>query len=387
MVADEPLQSEIVLSPDGARERWTGHGPHARDQLIGMVEGLERLAGLAVPRVLATHTGDPTVVDLSWAGPTTLANIRPADAGQALSLIGAVATTVQAGHARGVRHGALEPSLVTLDPDGTPVVTGFTPNQDLLDEGTDADADSISRMAALLLGGLPRLPRSRAAHHALSALREMAQPRPHTMAELVALAAGSPPDIPGPARQGRAGIRAAVTVIGAVGVIVAAYTALSAGRRSPPGTTAAPTTTAATAAVIASPTSAPPAPPPTAPACPAIEGTGADIDGDGCLDWVTIDGTLVTSAHAVWEVGAEGDLIVLGDWNCDGMATPAALRPTTGAVFVFESWVDRTPTSIAPVEVSPGLAGLHADDPDGDGCHRLLGVDAGGTRYAITEGG
>jgi hypothetical protein len=52
----------------------------------------------------------------------------------------------------------------------------------------------------------------------------------------------------------------------------------------------------------------------------------------------TIDGNRISLGNREWLAGAPGDLVTIGDWNCDGLATPALLRSSTGEIFVFESW-------------------------------------------------
>ena len=37
-------------------------------------------------------------------------------------------------------------------------------------------------------------------------------------------------------------------------------------------------------------------------------------------------------------VGAPGDFVQTGDWDCDGQATPAIIRPSTGHVVLFDAW-------------------------------------------------
>jgi hypothetical protein len=52
----------------------------------------------------------------------------------------------------------------------------------------------------------------------------------------------------------------------------------------------------------------------------------------------TIEGNRISLGNREWLAGAPGDLVTIGDWNCDGLATPALLRSSTGEIFVFESW-------------------------------------------------
>ena len=65
----------------------------------------------------------------------------------------------------------------------------------------------------------------------------------------------------------------------------------------------------------------------------------ADLDGDGCPDDSSWDGRrLVTwlstdrGRRRAFRVGEPGDRVVLGDWDCDGTASPALYRPDTGEV-------------------------------------------------------
>jgi hypothetical protein len=44
-------------------------------------------------------------------------------------------------------------------------------------------------------------------------------------------------------------------------------------------------------------------------------------------------------------LGLPGDRLFLGDWNCDGIATPALFRASTGATLYYDSWTNETPSS------------------------------------------
>jgi hypothetical protein len=75
------------------------------------------------------------------------------------------------------------------------------------------------------------------------------------------------------------------------------------------------------------------------------------------------DGTVVHDGHR-WAAGIAGDAVVLGDWDGDGIRTPAVLRPTTGQVWRYDDW---------PVNGAPGAA-------------RALGIVPGGARLAVRHG-
>ena len=83
----------------------------------------------------------------------------------------------------------------------------------------------------------------------------------------------------------------------------------------------------------------------------------------------------VASAGAVLEhggrkyaIGAEGDLVATGDWDCDGDATPAIVRPATGDVVLFDGWPGPGETLSMPVrwnvETPVGVEVVHHDSCD-----------------------
>jgi hypothetical protein len=93
------------------------------------------------------------------------------------------------------------------------------------------------------------------------------------------------------------------------------------------------------------------------PAAPGALTLRADLDGDGCPDdavytagvlSVVLDGNLRRYA-----VGRPGDTVLLGDWDCDGRATPALYRPASGAVVYFDGW-DPTGDGLAPSAMGQG---------------------------------
>lgn len=84
------------------------------------------------------------------------------------------------------------------------------------------------------------------------------------------------------------------------------------------------------------------------------------------------DGVIETDLGR-WAIGLPEDLITLGDWDCDGVETPALLRPATGAVYAFNEWAP--PERDVVAELLGTLAGaseLTADDVDGDGCDDVV---------------
>ena len=78
----------------------------------------------------------------------------------------------------------------------------------------------------------------------------------------------------------------------------------------------------------------------------------ADVVGSGCPEAVYIEApddhgaaAAVRTSHGEWTAGAPGDLVTVGDWDCDGRATLAVLSPATGLVSFYATW----PRSERPV--------------------------------------
>ena len=49
-----------------------------------------------------------------------------------------------------------------------------------------------------------------------------------------------------------------------------------------------------------------------------------------------------------YAIGATGDFVEVGDWDCDGQATAAIVRPSTGGVVLFDAWPDPGETISLP---------------------------------------
>lgn len=49
-------------------------------------------------------------------------------------------------------------------------------------------------------------------------------------------------------------------------------------------------------------------------------------------------GTVLEHGGHLYGVGAPGDFVETGDWDCDGKPTPAIVRPSTGDVVLFNAW-------------------------------------------------
>ena len=82
---------------------------------------------------------------------------------------------------------------------------------------------------------------------------------------------------------------------------------------------------------------------PLAPA-PATDGAGTEAA-------VSLQQAAAVLEHGGrrYAVGATGDFVETGDWTCDGQATAAIVRPSTGGIVLFDVWPDPGETISMPV--------------------------------------
>lgn len=121
-----------------------------------------------------------------------------------------------------------------------------------------------------------------------------------------------------------------------------------------------------------------------APRCEQAEAPGdggqvleADVDGRGCALPLVVAEEVVDGEPAVvlavpeaagapsgrYAVGAPGDRVVVGDWDCDGSDTPAVHRPEDGRVFLYDGYGPLEPT--AGPRLDPGVEPSVRTDADG----------------------
>ena len=127
------------------------------------------------------------------------------------------------------------------------------------------------------------------------------------------------------------------------------------------------------------------APPPEPLALPSD--TTAEVESDPApapaqvwpAEPVEIVGTEVRIGGHRWSVGALGDILAVGDWDCDGTATPAVVRPSTGRLYLFDAWATEgadTTAALGP----PIPSGVSALEADGCGAATLRTVDGASHR-------
>jgi hypothetical protein len=376
----------------------------------------------------AAHPGVVQVVGSS--GDEDAWELRLAHAGRPLDVVGplpvrtvaglvaAVAATLADLHDTGLVHGRIDGSHVLLGGHGRPVLCGFGP-----DSGDHTPADDVEALGSLLIDLLgsgaemepfpdrrwrPRRSWAGWERRALLTLADQACAEPPsrrpTARRLAAALAEAVPDagspVPGPVAQaddpiealrssatsaeraiGGTGRRLAGLACAATGVVALGVGALRLAPSTPAATSVRPSASSPTATVPSTttldlpPTTTTTAPPP--PPCVRISERAV-----GCEPIVRIDGTVVVVGDRRYEVGQAGDVVVLGDWDCDGGATPAVLRPPTGEVFVFSSWASSTDVVIGPVARVARAASLAVESRTG-ACATLVVTTAAGARIPI----
>lgn len=239
---------------------------------------------------------------------------------------------------------------------------------DQLDEdGTDADWAALAAAPESVTGPLPVFvppeePRERARI-------EHDAPPPPPSTPSVPL-----PDRSAPSEQrrrlplARAALLLVVLAVGVAGGIAGARAVRPLG--SDPVSAADPTTTTTSAAPPAA-TEEPTTPTTTTASdaedrwpstCTVPAPTGPDVDGDGCPEEIALDGLVAQIGSVTVHLGRPGDLVALGDWHCDGVATPALLRPETGEVFVFPEWRLDAPVEVEAITVVPDATAIEAGE-------------------------
>ena len=122
----------------------------------------------------------------------------------------------------------------------------------------------------------------------------------------------------------------------------------------------------------------------TGASCDVDPGSGpvADPDGDGCPSPVSVADGSVDVGGVRYAVGAPGDLLGVGDWDCDGAATVALVERASGQVFLFDRWAGPgDDVSVGSSAVVPEPTGIEVV---GDrACDVLVVTGADGTRTEV----
>lgn len=108
--------------------------------------------------------------------------------------------------------------------------------------------------------------------------------------------------------------------------------------------------------------------------CDVPRFAGPDLDDDGCPESIRLDGRIATVGNVQVELGIGGDLLTVGDTNCDGIATPFLLRPSTGEVFAFPEWAIDQAVEVTTMTVVDGATDI-TSSPAVDGCGDVITIE------------
>ena len=318
----------------------------------GLLEQL-RHPGL-VELVDVTESDEGAVLRTVFAGADTWASHPVSDAAARAAGIAAIAATLADLHGRGVTHGRLVAEhVIHAGDDGRPLLCGLSRS------GADSDDERRADMIALAdLIDTPPVTVGPAAS-ALAHLAGRARSGHLEAADLVALADRIAADSTTRRSLNRSSARrvaaasAGLVVVASIGVVVLAGPRRDAVRPDPVVEGIEPSAASVPDRILADPTTT----------IPSAEPTGVLLDRAGRR----------------YSVGRDGDQVVVGDWNCDGVATPTVLRPDTGEIAMFDTWPepDRTITTGAGWVIED--AREISVDP-GAGCDQVRVHSATGSR-------
>lgn len=342
--------------------------------------------------------GDRVALVLEHAEGGTLAALARARgglrSGEVVALLAPIADALAAAHARGVVHGDVSPSNVLLDRAGTPLLADFagpasrgtpgytapeveagappTAAADVFALAAVATAivrDPTAGLTAALAAALdadpnrrPTATRLRAALLAAVPAAEVVLPGPAEVMPSPGIDdepvtrpfAGGPGPAPAGPDVARRHRSRAVALLATAVLVLAAVAAIRVIRADGDGCPAT-----------------------AAPAADAIVG---DPDGDGCDTVGSYDGEVLEivveagdAAPRRYAVGRAGDVLVLGDWDCDGRDTPGLYRPSTGAIVYYDAWGGpATPAAPSAYGGGPTNGTAAVARGTGDSCDELV---------------
>jgi serine/threonine protein kinase len=333
--------------------------PDDRDRRQREARTLTRLDHPGIVKIIEFIDGDPVELVMEYTGTDSWQRNPPATRATIIDGLAAVASTVADLHDLGTAHLALRAEHVLVSSARRPVLCGFAdagtadgPNRAEDTAGLAALIDDLCTGAPIdLRSDLDRLA-AEARTGALTA-RDLGD-------ELLALR--SPEPRPRRVRW-PSPLRASIPIAIAIAIIGAVIISLWAGRPDTEPAAAIPTDTEPpTTAPLATPTLRLPAP--SVPPPPNTDPTAAEST-------LTIDDMLIIVHEGRrFGVGQNGDISILGDWNCDGTPTPALLQTRLGRVAIFPAWPEPN-GSLDPTATMRVAGATDLQRVDVDGCDQL----------------
>jgi hypothetical protein len=349
----------VKRAPSGSAERLRREGERLRRAIHPGV----------VPVVRSLPAGEGWVLVTGHAGRPLSTLDRPS-AARAARIAASLASTVADLHDLGVVHGRIEASHVLLGDNDRPVLCGLGDGVQIADP-----ADDVAAIGLLLTeltgpddGGEPipdrrwrwRRPHGGWERQALLAIADqaMAEPpsrRPSARRLASAIAAAVPDatvdEVPPPAIDQpetdpierlrpaadpvpkRARVRPMLIAVAGVGFLIGGASHLRDRGQDPADVLAEPMRSASST---------------------VTDPSAEDLD---VRTAAVAPGSVLVRDGRGYRVGQPGDHLLVDDWRCDGVPTPAVFRPSTGEVFVFDTWTATEPLEVhALARVSGGVA-------------------------------
>ena len=347
---------------------------------------LSRLDHPGIVHLVAFVDGDPAELRTRYVGTDTWARTPPTTDDAIVAGLAAVAATIADLHAAGTNHGALRAEHVLIGPDRHPVLCGLADARPL---DASAEADDLLALAGLIrelsattddrlrldLADLA----DRAAGGELTARR---------LADEVHGLADRPPAEP--VRRWSRRTMALATMVAVVGAAVVTV-AVARPQPSPEITGPTPELPTTVPSTAVPPTTLPPTtvpstavPPSTVPATTPVRPSPPPSLPPPTTSVASTPGVELVHDGRRYGLGAPGDIVVLGDWDCDGAVTPALLRLDDHTVAMFDRWPEPDATVAAQASsVVPDAVGLEAVEEGG--CHRLRVIEPTGSLFFTPE--
>ena len=312
-------------------------------------ELLSRLDHPGVVRLVDFTEGPPAILRTVFVGPDTWLRHAPGGEFQAPALAALIATVADL-HETGIAHGALEAAHILVGEKHRPILCGLGDGNTACDVGIADDRRALAALIDQLGTDDALLAQARADLEDPSVSLRAVVRRLDMHSSATVSTNRRFPRLTVPTIERRQ-FALPTLVITAVLFLGVAALRLASGDESVTATIppppAAPATTTTTAPA--------PSPSPPAPGAPTIDHGGRR-----------------------YAVGDPGDVVILGDWTCDGVPTPAVLRPETGEVAVFVAWP--TPGAHIEPEVVTTVEGAESFVPDSRPCPNIRVRTTGGSR-------
>lgn len=406
---------------DGTQLNITENGRLAVTKQAAVGPGAERLRLEARILRRAAHPGvvellvgelegeDGITMGTAFVGGGTLAeHLGALDVARGAKLAATLAATLADLHERGVAHQRVTPDHVMVTEADQIRLCGFAEAILMNDVGPcdpDAAAIDVEAVAVLVREIADRSPGDavslRAVADRVLGTGPLARPSMRTLAQALASVAGGTDDVAPPVAQGQLLLparsatsrhaprlprgRARSASLAVVAVAVASVTVVLAAKvtypRPPSQSVAAPAPpptsldTSRTTTTVALLTSVPV----QAPERAAVRVWPPDPESG--TEVVEVASGVVSSSGRRWQVASANDLVSVGDWNCDGVATPAVVRHGTGQIWVYTHWAEGT--QAVPVDAATVPDAVSAKAVDSEGCHHLEVIDTAGQKTRL----